>query len=157
VEGLRAGADDYLVKPFSFDELLARIEALGRRSYGTRAPDLEVGDLTIDTAGKTVQRDGRRIDLSTREYSLLEYLARRKGETVSRIEIEDHLYDETSLPTSNAVDRAVCSLRAKLGGPSDTPQASASEWPRAPWPGPSTSAWVRTKWWTGRKVPFPAS
>ncbi|MHC4262906.1 MAG: response regulator transcription factor [Planctomycetota bacterium] len=121
VEGLRAGADDYLVKPFSFDELLARIEALGRRSYGTRAPDLEVGDLTIDTAGKTVQRDGRRIDLSTREYSLLEYLARRKGETVSRIEIEDHLYDETSLPTSNAVDRAVCSLRAKLGGPSDTP------------------------------------
>lgn len=116
VEGLRAGADDYLVKPFSFDELVARIEALGRRSYGKRGPELVVGDLSIDTAGKSVSRSGRRIDLSTREYALLEYLARRHGETVSRIEIEDHLYDESSLPTSNAVDRAVCSLRAKLGG-----------------------------------------
>jgi DNA-binding response OmpR family regulator len=121
VEGLRAGADDYLVKPFAFDELLARIEALGRRVYQAKAPELTIGDLSIDTSGKSVERAGRRIDLSSREYALLEYLARRRGETVSRIEIEDHLYDETSLPTSNAVDRAVCSLRAKLGGPEDPP------------------------------------
>ncbi|WP_145064389.1 response regulator transcription factor [Engelhardtia mirabilis] len=121
VTGLRRGADDYLVKPFAFDELLARLEALGRRVYNAKSPEVTVGDLMIDTSAKSVERAGRRIDLSTREYALLEYLARRLGETVSRIEIEDHLYDETSLPTSNAVDRAVCSLRAKIGGPDDLP------------------------------------
>lgn len=117
VTGLNRGADDYLIKPFAFDELLARVEALVRRRYGSTNPVIEAGELRIDTGAKAVTRDGEAINLSAREYSLLEYLAFRKGATVSRIEIEDHLYDETSLPASNAVDRMVCALRAKVDRP----------------------------------------
>jgi DNA-binding response OmpR family regulator len=117
VTGLNRGADDYLIKPFAFDELLARIEALVRRQYGSKSPVIEVSDLQVDTGSKTVKRGDKIINLSAREYALLEYMAFRKEQTVSRIEIEDHLYDETSLPASNAVDRIVCAVRAKIDVP----------------------------------------
>ena len=114
VEGLRRGADDYLVKPFAFEELAARVDALGRRVRGPALPVIEVGDLEIDTAARLVRRDGCSLELSRREYALLAYLGTRPGEIVSRIEIEDHLYDEDTLPSSNVVASTICALREKL-------------------------------------------
>jgi len=115
VQGLRAGADDYVVKPFALDELLARVEALCRRAYGTKQPRLTVADLEVDPQARRVQRAGRAIELTAREYLLLEYLARRRGHVVSRTEIEEHIYDGQVDPMSNVVDSAVCGLRKKLG------------------------------------------
>ncbi len=120
VRGLRLGADDYLVKPFAFAELLARVESLCRRCYGQKKPKLIVCDLEIDTVRKTASRNGQSFDLSPREYALLEYLALRAGEVVSRAEIEQHIYDELTDPMSNVVDSAICSLRKKLS-PHDGP------------------------------------
>ena len=117
VAGLRAGADDYLVKPFAFDELLARIEALTRRHHGAKNPTLTVGDLVIDNASRTVSRAGRQIEMSAREHSLLEYLALRQGEVISRSEIEAHLYDEHAEIMSNVIDAAIYSLRKKIDVP----------------------------------------
>jgi DNA-binding response OmpR family regulator len=114
VKGLRSGADDYLVKPFDFDELLARVEALARRRYDTKDPKIHVGDLTVDTASKKALLHGVEIDLTPREYALLEYLAFRRGEPVSRLELEDHIYEDRKQVLSNAIDSAVCTLRAKL-------------------------------------------
>jgi DNA-binding response OmpR family regulator len=114
VRGLRAGADDFLVKPFAFEELLARIEALIRRRHGRRRPLLLVGSLEIDTAAREVVRAGQKIALAPREYALLEYLAMRQGEVVTRSEIEEHLYDGRAELASNAVDSAVCALRRRL-------------------------------------------
>ena len=114
VAGLRAGADDYLVKPFTFDELLARIETLARRPTTLSRVIHEIGDLRIDAGARAVSRGSRPIRLGAREYALLLYLASRAGEVVSRIEIEDHLYDERTLPSSNAVESAICALRARL-------------------------------------------
>ena len=115
VRGLNAGADDYLVKPFAFDELLARIHALVRRRYEERSPVVRVGDLQVDVVARRATRGGAPLDLTTREYALLEYLVLRRGHTVTREEIEDHIYGVTKLPSSNAVDSTVCILRAKLG------------------------------------------
>jgi len=129
VRGLTTGADDYLVKPFAFKELLARVQALTRRRHGERSPVLRIGPLTIDTSARTANivrgmagRGGVEVpvDLSPREYALLAYLAAHIGKPVSRAELEEHLYDDRSQVFSNAIDSAVAALRAKLavaGGP----------------------------------------
>lgn len=114
VLGLRSGADDYLGKPFALDELLARVQALARRAHGAGSPLVAIGELTIDTAAKTVAYEGRTVALAPREYALLEYLAHRRGKPVRRFELEEHLYDDLSRVNSNAVDVAVCALRARL-------------------------------------------
>jgi len=117
VRGLQTGADDYLVKPFALEEFLARVQALCRRQYHQKDPCLIVGDLELNTAACTVKRAGRAVELTTREYRLLEYLARRAGQVVSRTDIWEHIYDEHTEPMSNAVDSAVCSLRKKIDPP----------------------------------------
>ncbi len=114
VEGLDSGADDYLVKPFDLSELVARIRALSRRRYNHESSLLRVADLEMDCVRKTVSRGGIAIDLTRREYSLLEYLAHRAGETVSRSEIWDHVYEDHSGGSSNAVDVYIGYLRKKL-------------------------------------------
>jgi DNA-binding response OmpR family regulator len=117
VRGLSAGADDYLVKPFAFDELLARVQALCRRSYQRKDPHLVIGDICIDTSARRVSLQGRPVELTPREFMLLEYLAMRRGEVVSRSQIESHIYPEAVELMSNVVDSAICSLRKKLCPP----------------------------------------
>jgi two-component system copper resistance phosphate regulon response regulator CusR len=115
IEGLDAGADDYLVKPFAFDELLARLRSVIRRRYQTSANLLLVADLEIDLAARTARRGGRTIALSAREFALLEYLALRRGQIVTRAEVWEHVYDFASEPSSNVIDVYVGYLRRKLG------------------------------------------
>jgi two-component system OmpR family response regulator len=115
VLGLRLGADDYMVKPFSFDELCARLQALVRRSYQTKNPVVRLGELELDTAARRVRYAGCEVKLTAREYSLLEILALRAGEVVSRRELWEHLYEFDSEAASNVVDVLVCSIRRKLG------------------------------------------
>ncbi len=117
VRGLDLGADDYLVKPFAFAELLARVRALVRRRYDVRDPVLRVDDLEVDTVSRTARRAGTPIELSPREYVLLAYLAMRAGELVTRTDIWEHCYDFQSDATSNVVDVYVGYLRKKLGPP----------------------------------------
>jgi len=114
VAGLQSGADDYLVKPFAFAELLARVGALVRRRYESKSPVIRIGDLEIDTRARTAHRAGSEIDLTAREYTLLELLARRKGEVVTRDEIWEHTYDFNAEPRSNVIDVYVGMLRRKL-------------------------------------------
>ena len=117
VRGLQMGADDYLTKPFAFDELLARVQALVRRGHGSKNPCLRIGHLAIDTSARTVTVADKPVSLSPREYALLEYLTRRRGAVVSRTDIERHIYDNGTGPTSNAVDSAICALRRKIDLP----------------------------------------
>ena len=121
VRGLEEGADDYLIKPFALEELLARVQALVRRGYGVKSPHIRVGDVEIDMTQKFASRQGKRIDLTSREYALLEYLALKRGQVVSRTEIEEHLYDEGADLMSNVVDSFVYRLRKKIESPEGPP------------------------------------
>lgn len=114
VAGLDLGADDYLVKPFAFTELLARVRALVRRRYDHRAPTIRIEDLEIDSVKRLVKRGGEPVVLSAREYALLEYLAVRTGQLVTRTEIWEHVYDFCSDAHSNVVDVYIGYLRKKL-------------------------------------------
>ncbi len=117
ITGLNSGADDYLVKPFAFQELLARIRALVRRSYQTKNPLLEVRDLRIDLTLQRVWRGAVEIELTPREYALLEYLAMRAGQVVSRTDIWEHVYEFNSSASSNVVDVYIGYLRKKIDRP----------------------------------------
>jgi DNA-binding response OmpR family regulator len=114
VRGLDLGADDYLVKPFAFEELLARVRALARRAYCVKNPCLKVEDLRIETAAQRVWRGKEEVRLTPREYGLLEYLALRAGEVVSRTDIWEHVYEFNSEADSNVVDVYIMYLRKKL-------------------------------------------
>lgn len=114
VTGLDLGADDYLVKPFAFQELLARVRSLMRRRYEQSSPRVRVGDLEIDTGAREVRRGAHVIDLTAREYGILEVLARRPGQVVTREEIAERVYDFASERGSNVVDVYVGYLRRKL-------------------------------------------
>lgn len=114
IEGLDSGADDYLIKPFDFHELLARARALLRRGPSLRPETIEVGDLKIDTRAHSVERAGQLIKLTAKEYALLEYLARRAGHLVSRSDIAGHVWDENFDPFSNLIEVYIQRLRRKV-------------------------------------------
>ena len=117
VEGLRAGGDDYLTKPFAFSELLARIEALGRRGANTNETEttlLEVGDLSLNLLTRTAQRSGQVIELQPREYRLLEYLMRHKGQVVTRTMLLEQVWDYHFDPQTNVIDVHISRLRSKI-------------------------------------------
>ena len=119
VKGLDLGADDYLTKPFSFDEFLARVRALLRRGSGQRSPLLQIADLTLDPARRAVHRGSRRITLTTREYALLEYVMRNAGRVLTRAMLAEHVWGVDFDTESNIIDVYVGYLRRKIDGPGE--------------------------------------
>ena len=117
VIGLQSGSDDYLGKPFAFEELLARIQSLAPRAHGVKTALIRVANLEIDTSRRNVRRDGDNLDLPPREFALLEYLAMRQGKLVTRPEIEAHIYDDRAEPSSNVIESAIYALRKKIDRP----------------------------------------
>ena len=120
VAGLKAGADDYLTKPFAFSELLARVEALARRARPQPGTRLEVADLEMDLLARTVRRRGQRIDLQPREFRLLEYLMRHAGQVVTRTMLLEGVWDYHFDPQTNVIDVHVSRLRTKIDKPYGT-------------------------------------
>jgi len=114
VEGLEAGADDYVVKPFHVEEVLARLNALLRRSTGWSQPVLELGPIRIDTSSQQVQVEGRGVELTAYEYKVLEYLAMHRGEVVSKTTLTEHIYEQDYDRDSNVLEVFVGRLRRKL-------------------------------------------
>jgi len=115
VRGLNLGADDYLIKPFALAELVARVRAMIRRAYGNPASTIQIGDITIDTAARQVWRAGTPVELTAREFAILELLTQSRGVLVSRSRIHEHIYNEQADVLSNVVDVHVAALRRKLG------------------------------------------
>ena len=116
IKGLDTGADDYLVKPFNFEELLARVRALLRRKAALYPEVINVADLAIHTRSRQVTRAGAQIELTAKEYALLEYLARRANEVVGRAELAEHVWDESFDPFSKAIEVSIQRLRRKVDG-----------------------------------------
>ena len=114
IKGLDLGADDYLIKPFDFGELLARIRALVRRKYGNTSNTMEIDDLCIDIAKKTVVRAGKNIELTGKEYEVLEYLIQNKGHVLSRDKIRDSVWDYGYEGESNIIDVLIKNIRKKI-------------------------------------------
>jgi DNA-binding response OmpR family regulator len=114
VEALRAGADDYVTKPFAFEELLARVEAISRRPRQIRDPVLTAGDLALNTATREVSRGGKVLDLTPKEYTVLEYLMRHQGRVMSRTLITEYAWDYHFDPGTNVVDVVINRLRKKI-------------------------------------------
>jgi two-component system, OmpR family, response regulator len=115
VRGLDVGGDDYLVKPFDLSELLARVRALIRRAAGQAAPVITIGDVAIDTGAKRVTLDARPVTLTAREYAIVEMLALRRGQVVTRTQIYEHIFDENDDSLSNLLEVHVMNVRKKLG------------------------------------------
>jgi two-component system OmpR family response regulator len=115
VKGLDTGADDYVVKPFDLPELLARLRAIIRRSANKTTNKIELGSVVVDTAARIVSHDGKPVELTAREYSLVEFLALHRGEVVTRTTLYEHLFDEDDSTMSNLLDVHVSNVRKKLG------------------------------------------
>lgn len=114
IHGLDLGADDYLIKPFAFQELLARVKALVRRRYSTPSPTITVADLEVDTSAKAVTRGGVTLKLTAKEYAILEVMAFRQGQIVSREQLWGHIYDMNAEASSNVIEAHMRLLRKKL-------------------------------------------
>jgi two-component system response regulator PhoP len=114
VEALEIGADDYVTKPFRIEELMARVNALLRRSAGHAAPEVRIGPLTVNLSSQQVRLDGEAMDLTSFEYKVLEYFMLHPGQVVSKMELNEHLYDEDADPDSNVIEVIVGRLRRKL-------------------------------------------
>lgn len=115
VKGLDIGADDYVVKPFDLPELLARLRALIRRSAGKTTNYIEIADISVDTAARLVCLKGKPVELTAREYQLVEFMTLHRGEVVTRTQLYEHLFDENDISLSNLLDVHVSNVRKKLG------------------------------------------
>jgi DNA-binding response OmpR family regulator len=119
IRGLRLGADDYLVKPFSFDELCARLQTLVRRKYSEKNPEIAIGRFVLNTASRTLSSGGRPLNLTPAEYCLFERLALQRGRVLSKEQLIDAIHDSDSCPGPNVIEVLICTLRKKMGSDGD--------------------------------------